>query len=172
MGTSCGPALDATCSPFGAQIYPLSCLHVHLDGNVEQDFTCLQSCLCKSWRSSTTNGLKNPYAQLLENRRVGEVPNWLSGPWRHRLWMVTALDALLTPGSAASPFSMSVTVLLRCSYYRHCTALLPLLTHPTTSPAFMLKSCPSSRSNSSPTLLRSYTIAFNFFPPFFMFTYS
>lgn len=112
----------------------------------------LLSCFLRSWSSSTTNGLKNTYVQLLENWVIGEVPSWLSRHWdQHGV-------ALLTPGSASAPESL---LLPRSDVQLPPPHILLLSSpNPTSLPAFTLKSCSFLRSNSSPTLLRIYTTAF------------
>lgn len=62
----------------------------------------LLSCFCRSWNSSTTNGLKNTYAQLLENWTVGEVPKLAFKA------LAPCGVVLLIPGSASSPVSLSL----------------------------------------------------------------
>lgn len=105
-----------------------------------KDFKLL-SCLCKSWSGSTRNGLKNTCAQLLEKRKVREVPNRLSRHWR--------------PGCGLAPCRLCsqphYPALPRPDGFITTSSLPdPTVPPPTTSPSVTFKSCSSFEDQFKP----------------------
>lgn len=128
---------------FGALHHPLSCLGIHLDRSVENDFILL-FCLCKSWSGSTVNELR------IQCPTISKLAVWRSSKLAFKVMMLRDM-ALLTagptpgPGTSSQPWS-GVLITTSSHLYSYSSPIESSLLPSHLNPALPL------RSNSSPLI--------------------